>query len=94
MRLQIDATVAYVVSGGKYNHDRVLYSDLENFSPYNTYKIDGLPLGPIANPGADSIKAALNPEVHDYLFYHTDEVKNDGSHIFTVNFTQHKNTMN
>ena len=93
MRLQIDATVAYVISGGKYNVERVLYSDLKNPSPYNTYEISGLPLGPIANPGAESIKAALNPAVHDYLFYHTDETKNDGSHIFTVDFEQHKNTM-
>lgn len=93
MRLQIDATVAYVVSEGKYDVDRVTYRDLETDSPYNTYKIDTLPLGPIANPGIESIKAAINPENHTFLFYHTDEEKKDGSHIFTETFSQHTNTM-
>ena len=92
MRLQIDATVAYVISDGKYDVQRVLYKDLENDSPYNTYKYKGLPVGPIANPGLESIEAALNPEKHDYLYYHTDEEKKDGSHIFTKTLDEHNKT--
>ena len=94
MKLQIDATVAYVVSDGNYDVERILYRDLETDSPYNTYLYEGLPVGPIANPGIESIKAALNPEEHEYLFYHTDEEKNDGSHIFTVDYEEHVATMN
>ena len=94
MKLQVDATVAYVVSDGLYNVNRILYRHLEEKSPYNTYYVEGLPVGPICSPGIESIKAALNPEKHEYLYYHTDEEKNDGSHIFTKNFNEHKQTMN
>ncbi len=89
MILQIDASVVYVISDGLYDVDRVLYKDLEVDSPYNTYKYKGLPAGPICNPGIESIRAAMNPEKHDYLFYHTDTEKNDGSHIFSETFAQH-----
>lgn len=91
MKLQIDATVVYAISDGMYDVERVLYRDLETNSPYNTYKITGLPAGPIANPGLKSIKAALSPESHNYLYYRTDTSKNDGSHIFTENFEAHTN---
>ena len=94
MRLQIDATVVYAISNGLYDVERVLYKDLETNSPYNTYKITGLPVGPISNPGIKSIKAALNPDNHNYLYYRTDENKNDGSHIFTENFEAHTNANN
>lgn len=94
MKLQIDASVAYVVSDGKYDVQRILYSDLKKDSPYNTYVVTGLPVGPICNPGEESIKAALSPEKHNFLFYHTDEVKKDGSHIFTETYEEHKSTMN
>lgn len=94
MRLQIDATVVYAISDGLYDVERVLYSDLEMNSPYNTYKITGLPIGPIANPGIKSIKAAINPDNHKYLYYRTDTNKNDGSHIFTENFEAHTNANN
>lgn len=91
MKLQIDATVVYAISDGLYDVDRVLYKDLDNNSRYNTYKYEGLPVGPIANPGIKSIKAALNPDKHNYLYYRTDENKNDGSHIFTETFESHTN---
>lgn len=90
MKLQIDATVVYAISDGKYDVTRVLYKDLEIDSPYNTYKYNGLPIGPISNPGLKSIKAALNPEKHDYLYYRTDTTKNDGSHVFSKDFEEHK----
>lgn len=92
MLLQIDATVVYAVSDGLYDTDRVLYKDLETDSPYNTYKYTGLPAGPICSPGIKSIEAAINSENHNYLYYHTDETKKDGSHIFTENYSDHTNT--
>ncbi len=89
MRLQIDASVVYAISDGLYDVERVLYKDLEVESPYNTYKNAGLPAGAICSPGLSSIKAAMQPEEHDYLYYHTDTDKNDGSHIFSETFSQH-----
>ena len=73
---------------------QVTYADLEVMSPYNTYKTNGLTPGPICNPGIKSILAAAKPESHEWLFYHTDEVKKDGSHIFTKTFDDHVATMN
>lgn len=86
MKLQIDATVQYALGKQK---DRLLYSDLEIDSPYNTYKYDGLPPGPIAAPSLKSIEAALQPEKTDYFFYVT---KKDGSgeHLFAETFAQHE----
>jgi len=94
MPLQIDASVVYFLSDGLYDIDRVLYKDLEKDSLYNTYKYRGYPVGPICNPGIKSLKAALMPKHHDYLYYHTDETKKDGSHIFTKNYNEHLNTQN
>ncbi len=93
MPLQIDATVVYAVTEGMYNINSVTYKDLEINSFYNTYKNKGLTPGPICNPGAEAIKAALNPQHHEYLYYHTDETKGDGSHIFTKTYQEHQNTM-
>lgn len=93
MLLQIDATVVYAVTDGNYDKTSVTYSDLKTESPYNTYLHKGLPAGPICNPGIKSIEAALKPQSHDYLYYHTDESKKDGSHIFTQNYEQHTSTM-
>lgn len=91
MRLQIDASVVYAISDGMYNVERVLYRDLEVVSPYNTYVNTGLPVGPICSPGIKAIKAAANPERHNYFYYRVDSAKNDGSHIFTKNFEEHVN---
>ncbi|MHB0999312.1 MAG: endolytic transglycosylase MltG [Armatimonadota bacterium] len=84
MRLGVDATVLYALGRHK---DRVLFKDLEIDSPYNTYRNYGLPPGPIASPGQDSIKAALHPADADYLYY---VAKPDGSHIFSRSFEEHK----
>lgn len=94
MLLQIDASVIYGKTLGKYDMETVLNKDLEDDSKYNIYKNKGLPPGPICNPGRESIHAAANPASHDYLYYHTDEKKNDGSHIFTKTFDEHLETMN
>lgn len=66
MPLQIDATVQYALGEQK---SRLTYKDLEVDSPYNTYKINGLPPGPICSPGAESIHAALYPEETEYYYY-------------------------
>lgn len=93
MPLQIDASVVYACSDGLYDIEEVLYEHLEVDSPYNTYQNPGMPAGPICNPGIESIKGALLPERHDYFYYHTDEEKQDGSHIFTETFEEHTSTM-
>ena len=80
MKLQLDAAVIYALG---YHVDVVLNKHLEINSPYNVYKYKGLPIGPIANPGIDSIKAALNPDETDYLYY---ILQSDGSHYFTNNY--------
>ncbi|MFD2116421.1 endolytic transglycosylase MltG [Paenibacillus yanchengensis] len=86
MRLEIDATIQYVLDEQK---ERLLLSDLEIESPYNTYRNDGLPPGPIASPSLASIEAVLYPEKTDYLFYVT---KKDGTqtHYFAKTFEEHK----
>lgn len=83
MPLQIDATVLYAL--GKHK-EVVNYADLEINSPYNTYKNSGLPIGPIACPGKEAIKAALNPEKHAYLYY---VARGDGSHYFSKTYEEH-----
>lgn len=84
MRLQIDATVVY--SLGLTSKDKVTLDDLEVASPYNTYKINALPVGPISNPGAAAILAALQPEVHDYIYYVFDPTA--GQHFFTRSYDE------
>lgn len=81
MPLQIDATVQYALDKPK---ERLSLRDLKVDSPYNTYEREGLPPGPIASPGLDSIKAALNPADTDYLYYVLD--RDDESHTFTESY--------
>ena len=84
MKLQSCATVLY--SLGK--HKEKLYnSDLEVKSPYNTYKVAGLPVGPICSPGKESIKAALSPAKTNYLYF---VLNDDGKHFFTNNYSEFK----
>ena len=92
IKLQADPTVIYAIKKETSNFDtiikRVLYKDLEIESPYNTYKNYGLPPGPISMPDISSIKAVLNPEKHDYLFFVAD-VSNFGYHMFAKTNAQH-----
>ncbi|MCD8511668.1 MAG: endolytic transglycosylase MltG [Bacillus sp. (in: Bacteria)] len=84
MKLEMDPTVAY--AHGEHL-ERTLYEDLRIDSPYNTYEIVGLPVGPINNPGAASIRAALMPEDHNYLFFfHAPS----GEVYFTKTFVEHQ----
>lgn len=92
MMLQMCPTVLYPLTDGIYDKTTVTNADTLLDSPYNTYQNKGLPVGPIASPGLPSLEAALNPAEHDYLFYHTDTNKNDGSHIFTKTYEEHTST--
>ncbi len=93
MKLQIDASAVYAKSNGMYDIENVNREVVAVDSVYNTYKVAGLPAGPICNPGLSSLMAAANPENHDFLYYHTDENKKDGSHIFTRTYDEHVATM-
>lgn len=83
MKLQIDATVQYAL--GKWKRS-LSYSDLEVDSPYNTYKIGGLPPSPICSPGFESIRAALYPATTDYLYFIL--TSPEGRHSFTSDYQQ------
>ena len=81
--LQIDATIQYVLPEGKI----VQESDYQGVdSPYNTYKNKGLPPGPIANPGMESITAALNPQSTNYYYY---ALGDDHLHHFFSSYAEH-----
>jgi UPF0755 protein len=83
MRLQSDPTAIYSL----HEYQNVVKRrHLDNDTPYNTYKIRGLPPGPIANPGIDSLQAALYPASVNYLYFVS---KNDGTHIFSSNLAAH-----
>ena len=84
MPLQIDATVQYALGEFK---PRLLYRDLEVDSPYNTYKIPGLPPGPISMPGSKSLQAALNPITADGYYYYL--ARPDGHHVFSKTLEEH-----
>ena len=87
MRLQTDPTVIYGVTNGQGILDRGLRrSELDAETPYNTYRIDGLPPTPIANPGRAAINAALNPDDTDYLYFVADGT---GGHTFSRTLEEH-----
>jgi UPF0755 protein len=81
-RLESCATVQYVLG----THKHLYYKDLKVNSPYNTYIHDGLPPGPIANPGLASLRAAAHPQQVKYLYF---VAKPDGSHIFSTDYREH-----
>jgi UPF0755 protein len=88
MKLQSDPTIIYGLVGGKGTLGRgILKSEIEQPTPYNTYVIDGLPPGPIANPGRASLEAAANPARTKELFFVAD---GSGGHAFADNYEQHQ----
>lgn len=87
MRLQTDPTVIY----GKALHlgkivINITKADLMTPTPYNTYTINGMPPGPIANPGREALMAAIDPAKTEYLFFVS---QNDGRHVFTSTYQDH-----
>jgi UPF0755 protein len=83
MPMQSDPTVIYGIKDFNGNLTR---KDLQDSSPYNTYRIAALPPGPICNPGLSSIKAALHPADVPYLYFVS---KNDGTHVFSKDLEAH-----
>ncbi|MFB6098094.1 MAG: endolytic transglycosylase MltG, partial [Salinibacter sp.] len=85
--LQADPTVQYaLIDRGKQRVNRVLYEHLEIDHPYNTYQIQGLPPGPIANPSPSSLRAAADPARHEYLYFAADGT---GGHTFSRTLREH-----
>jgi UPF0755 protein len=88
MRLQSDPTIIYGLTGGKGSLGRpIMKSEIEQPTPYNTYVIDGLPPGPIANPGIASLEAAANPARTKEVYFVADGT---GGHAFAENYEQHQ----
>ncbi|HEY1545508.1 MAG TPA: endolytic transglycosylase MltG [Xanthobacteraceae bacterium] len=88
MRLQSDPTIIYGLIGGKGSLGHpILESEKRQPTPYNTYVIEGLPPGPIANPGRASLEAAANPARTKELYFVAD---GNGGHVFAENYDQHQ----
>ena len=84
MRLQTDPTVIYGL-GNQFEGD-LTRAHLQQMTPYNTYRINGLPPTPIALAGREAIRAALNPSLHNYLYF---VAQGDGSHYFSSTLEEH-----
>ena len=88
IKLQSDPTIIYGLVGGKGTLGRpIKRSEIQQPSPYNTYVVDGLPPGPIANPGRASLEAAANPARTRDLFFVADGT---GGHAFSDTYDQHQ----
>ena len=83
MPIQSDTTIQYILGAQK---EEITFADTEIQNPYNTYVNAGLPPGPIGSPSLDAIKAVLNPEQTDYLYFVADK---DGHHRFTRTYAEH-----
>jgi UPF0755 protein len=89
MKLQTDPTVIYAIlldNGFKWDGN-LRKADLSLAHPYNTYYVKGLPPGPICNPGAAALQAALNPARCNDLFFVS---RNDHTHVFCPDFACHE----
>ena len=93
MKLQIDASVIYSITEGKYKFNRKLnYDDLKLEHPYNTYVIKGLPPGMIGYSGIKTIEIVLENPKSDFLFYFYNILEK--KHIFSKNYNDHKKKLN
>jgi UPF0755 protein len=87
MKLDADPTVIYPITRGKPLGRRIKRSELMADTGYNTYRRPGLPIGPIANPGRDSIAAVLNPAETGAIYFVADGI---GGHVFADTLQQHQ----
>jgi UPF0755 protein len=88
MRLQSDPTIIYGLVGGKGSLGRpIMKSEIDQPTPYNTYQIDGLPPGPITNPGRAALEAAANPARTRDLYF---VAEGNGGHLFAETYEQHQ----
>ena len=87
MKLDADPTVIYPITKGKPLGRRIKRSELNAITGYNTYREPGLPIGPIANPGKESIAAVMNPEQTKALYFVADGT---GGHVFADTLQQHQ----
>ena len=93
MKLQIDATVIYAITNGKFNLNRkLLFKDLKFDHPYNTYKYKGLPPKPITYVSTETLDIILENYKTDFLFYFYNNSLN--KHIFSKNFKEHREKLN
>ncbi len=88
IKLQADPTIQYILPDGP---RRLMNKDYKIESPYNTYLHNGLPPGPINNPGLEAIKACMKPAEHDYLFF---VAKKDKTHKFSRTYEEHLQAIN
>jgi UPF0755 protein len=88
MRLQSDPTTIYGIF--ETFDGNLKRKHLREKNNYNTYRMKGLPIGPISNPGKKSLEAVIKPQKHNYLFFVS---KNDGTHVFTRNYRDHRNAV-
>lgn len=91
MRLQSDPTIIYGITRGQGPLGRGLKkSEIEAKTPYNTYQIDGLPIGPIANPGIESLRAAANPAKTKDLYFVAAGATPAEGHLFAATYADHR----
>jgi UPF0755 protein len=86
MPLQCDPTVIYALMQARRWHGNLTRQDLQLNSRYNTYRFAGLPPGPIASPGLESLRAAIRPADVPYLYFVS---RNDGTHVFAATLAEH-----
>lgn len=88
MPIQSDTTIQYILGVQK---EVITFKDTEIQNPYNTYQIMGLPPGPIGSPSLNAVKAVLNPQKTDYLYF---VAENNGYHRFSVSYDEHLQAIN
>jgi len=91
MRLQSDPTILYGIMArtGKMKKN-ITRKDIRSYSPFNTYRVNGLPEGPIANPGREALLAAIKPATSDYFYFVS---RNDGTHKFSKTLKAHNSAV-
>ncbi len=90
MRLESCPSVDYILERQDIRRRQLTETDLQIDSPYNTYRIDGLPPNPICNPSISSLQAVYYPQVTDFLYFFADF---EGNNIFSRTYTEHQNKM-